>query len=181
MVGLWNRIKKFWKDYNFEIIVILAVLFLFIYWFSRRGKQGSYSSNYTYIPQQKKAKFPRESRGEMQCRAVLQRLFNKPFPNVRPEFLKNGVTGKKLEIDCYNHGLRLGVEYSGVQHYKFVKGMHKNQQDFVNQRYRDEMKKRLCREAGVTLIEVPYTVKLQDIESYLKDKLRENGYSFQSY
>ncbi len=179
MTGTWNRIKKFWNAHSFEIVIVMAVVFIFIYWLTRRNKQGTYSSTYSYLPK-KKSKFPRQSRGEMQCRSVLQRLFNKPFPNVRPEFLKNDVTGKKLEIDCYNAELRLGIEYSGVQHYKFVKGMQKNYQDFLNQRYRDEMKKKMCRDAGVTLIEVPYTVKLQDIEKYLRTRLRQHGYNLGS-
>jgi len=173
----WNRIKRFWKAHSFEITIVMAIVFLGIYWLMRRNKQGTYSSSYSYSPK-RKSKFPRQSRGEMQCRSVLQRLFNKPFPNVRPEFLMSGVTGKKLEIDCYNEDLRLGIEYSGIQHYKFVKGMHKNYQDFLNQKYRDEMKKQMCKDVGVTLIEVPYTVKLQDIEKYLRTKLRDRGYNF---
>jgi hypothetical protein len=109
---------------------------------------------------------------------VLQELFRKPFPNERPDFLRNTVTGGlyNLELDCYNESLKLAVEYSGIQHYKYVPYFHKNKEAFLNQKYRDEMKRRLCKDADVVLIEVPYTVKTPDIRVFLIGKLRENGY-----
>jgi hypothetical protein len=92
--------------------------------------------------------------------------------------LRNPVTGNNfnLEIDCYNPNLKLGVEYNGVQHYKYVPYFHRNNEAFLNQKYRDLIKSQFCKNEGVILIEVPYTVKVKDIESYLISELRKNGF-----
>ena len=45
-----------------------------------------------------------------------------------------------LELDCFNKELRIGLEYNGVQHYKYVPYFHKNKEAFLNQKYRDDMK-----------------------------------------
>ena len=39
------------------------------------------------------------------------------------------------------------------------------------------MKRTMCKEAGITLIEVPYTVKIQDIYKFLRLELVKNGYT----
>ena len=121
-----------------------------------------------------------ESKGEGECRRILREYFNRPsgFNNNRPDFLRNTVTDaqQNLEIDCWEPSLKLGVEYSGRQHYDFVPYFHKNKEAFMNQKYRDEMKRRMCKDNGVTLIEVPYTVKNQDIRSYLLSQLRTHGF-----
>ena len=95
--------------------------------------------------------------------------------SVRPDFLRNPVTGGNfnLELDCYNEELNLAVEYNGVQHYKFIPYMHKNKEAFLNQKYRDDMKKRMCKDAGVILIDVPYTVEPHNIKKYLETELRK--------
>lgn len=61
-----------------------------------------------------------ESKGENISTYVLEKIFKKPFLNCRPNFLNNDVTGRNLEIDCYNDELQLGVEYSGIQHYIYT-------------------------------------------------------------
>lgn len=121
-----------------------------------------------------------ESKGETECRRVLRELFNKPtgFNNARPDFLNNIVTGGKhnLEIDCWEPSLKLGVEYNGKQHYEYTPYFHKNREAFMNQKYRDELKRRMCRDNGVNLIEVPHTVKHREIEPFLRQRLRALGY-----
>lgn len=118
---------------------------------------------------------PQMSKGEQRCKIYLEDLFKRPFNKIRPNLLKNSVTGHNLEIDLYNDELKLGVEYNGLQHYKFCPGIHKNFEHFQTQRYRDEMKKMMCKDAGITLIEVPYTEK--DIEKYLFKELNIRGFN----
>ena len=48
----------------------------------------------------------------------------------------------------------------------------KNKEAFYNQKYRDELKRRMCKDNGVYLIQVPDTVKIENIENFIKDKLR---------
>lgn len=117
----------------------------------------------------------KESKGETECRRSIEKILEKPFSKARPDFLKNEVTGGiyNMELDCYNPELKIAVEYNGQQHYKFIPYFHRNKDRFINQRYRDVLKRKLCEENRVKLIEVPYTVPLPQIEEYLRKKLYE--------
>jgi len=186
---MFTKFNKIWQKYGFEIILVGCIIFILMFALFRIGKPGSWSSSYTYIPTNKhksssnsfspSGQSPKkESRGEAECRRVLQKYLQKPFPNRRPDFLRNPVTGGNynLELDCYDENLRLAVEYNGAQHYKYIPYFHKNKEAFLNQKYRDELKRHLCKENKITLIEVPNTVNLNNIESYLLGKLRMLGY-----
>lgn len=127
-----------------------------------------------------------ESEGESICRSFLTKILKVPFNKARPNFLRNPVTssssssssssvnqkGHNLEIDCFNEALALGVEYNGRQHYAYVPHFHKNFEAFRNQQYRDELKRRMCRDNGIHLIEVPYTTKNKDIPLFLHKQLK---------
>lgn len=186
MASHW--LNAFLKKHQFKLLVIGSVLLILIlYLLQDTDQSGTWSLHYFYDPSvnlnskpttQSKPAFARESKGELECRRVLETLFMRPFPNQRPEFLQNQVTGQKLEIDCCNLELKLGVEYNGKQHYQFIPGMHKNHEAFRNQQYRDEMKQRLCQDNGFILINVPYSIPVESIENYLREQLQTHGYKF---
>lgn len=115
-----------------------------------------------------------ESRGEKHCRAILEKFFEKPFPTVRPDFLKNPETQANLELDCYNADLRLALEYNGAQHYVYPNKFHKTEEAFKDQVRRDQYKKQVCDSAGVYLIQVPYTVPYSQLPKYIEYYLPEN-------
>ena len=46
----------------------------------------------------------------------------------------------------------------------------------MTQKYRDDMKKRICKENNINLIEVPYTIKINDIEKYIIENCKKLGY-----
>lgn len=174
------KAKTLWNKYRLEILVLLSISFMILYYlFFSKGRKGSYSPFFFYpgsYRNKRKFNLPKESKGEKKCKEILERLFSKPFNKIRPDFLKNSVTGKNLEMDCYNDDLKLCVEYSGKQHYSYIPGIHKNYESFMNQKYRDEIKKKLCQENGIKFIEVPYTIKEGEIEEFLKKELTERGY-----
>ena len=124
------------------------------------------------IPNKSISSNRKDSRGEIECRRVLEKIFKRPFNKIRPNFLNNPVTdgNYNLELDCYNDDLKIAVEYSGRQHYEYTPYFHKNKEAFYNQKYRDELKKRMCKDNGIILIEVPYTVKIENIEQFLVNK-----------
>ena len=170
----------FYKKYKYELIVGGAVLVLLVLWlFFRNGSSGTYSTSYWYSEgsggkQKSSSKQPPKiSRGESKCKEVLEKIFGKPFSSVRPNHLNNPVTKQNLELDCYNDELRLGCEYSGIQHYKYTPYFHKNYEAFRNQQYRDYMKQQMCKDLNIRLIVVPYTVKLDEIEDYIKKELKK--------
>jgi hypothetical protein len=182
------KIKCTWAKYGFEITLAFCVAFILLFALYRKikGERGTWSRRYplfssksSYITPQNKISRqpPRESRGETECRRVLESIFNRKFDKARPDFLRNPVTGGdfNLELDCFNPSLKIAVEYNGVQHYQYIPFFHKNKEAFLNQKYRDDMKRRICRENGILLIEVPYTVKIQDIKSFIEDSLVNNG------
>ena len=63
----------------------------------------------------------------------------KIIENYRPDWLAG------LELDFYFPDLKFGVEVNGTQHYLYVPQMQANTKDFLNQRRRDESKRRLLR------------------------------------
>ena len=200
-------IKDKWNRYGFEIIVCISIMFIFLYaiYCSITSKKGTwndvnqnfdmladaskrsnkrninYSSakNNALYNEQTLSKYnPRESKGENECRRVLEKFFNLPFKKARPDFLRNPVTGNfhNLELDCYNDRLKLAVEYNGIQHYQYTPYFHQSKDSFYNQKYRDMFKRQRCKEENIELIEVPYTVKVHDIESYLYDILKNKQF-----
>jgi hypothetical protein len=189
---MFEKIKELWNDKGFEIVLgfCIAIILIFGLYNIITNKKGTWSKNYdTYFTNKQDVQNlvthtgpPKNSKGEIECRRCLEKIFNKPFPNKRPDFLRNPVTSNyekdiNLEIDCYNEELRLGVEFQGIQHSKYNKFFHGDSKEkFYNQRYRDVLKKHMCKDVGVTLIEVPYTVKTENIEQYLINELRKNGY-----
>lgn len=181
----FDRFTRIWTDYGFEIAVVVSIVFLgicgiYYYFTNNKGTWNNYISmdGITQTKPSSSRAPPKESKGEIECKRVLEQLFRKPFVKERPGFLYNPVTGggNNLEIDCFNRELRLGVEYNGRQHYEYSPFFHKNKDAFQNQKYRDEMKRVKCRENGVILIEVPYTVDIPEIETYLKKELRRYGF-----
>ncbi len=184
---MFSKIKQIWEERGFEIILGLCIAFILIYALFRKitGGKGTWSKKQYYsIPTSRDNKPrrqpPIESKGEAECRRVLQYLFKRRFDKARPDFLRNPVTGGhfNLELDCFDPELKIAVEYNGVQHYKYVPYFHKNKEAFLNQKYRDQMKRQKCKENGILLIEVPNTMKLEDIKGFLEKELRRKGIHF---
>lgn len=174
--------ENWYKKEAFEYLVGISLLALIILYFMNDRRCGTYSQRYLSYSTAVGPKLPyhekerKESKPEAITRNVLQRVFKKPFISIRPRFLYNPVTGKNLEIDCYNHDLRLGVEYNGRQHEEFVPHFHRYKGNFRQQRYRDEMKKLLCEKNGITLISIPSYIPYDKIENYLINQLNAHGY-----
>lgn len=182
---MFGKIKEIWNTYGFEIAVGACIIFLIVVWLFRLGKKGTWN-RYSFMRGKGRggngmdgftsglsASPPKtDSKGEVECRRVLEKIFGKPFNKVRPDFLRNTiVSDMNLEIDCYNPELKIGCEYQGAQHYKYIPFFHRNKEAFHNQKYRDYMKRDMCEKNGVFLIEVPYTVKVDDIEGYIRKEL----------
>lgn len=84
---------------------------------------------------------------------ILQQFpFFKIERNIRPEWLRH--TTHCLELDFYLPELNLAFEIQGIQHYQFVPFFHKSFAEFEAQQTRDEVKRALCKERQVHLIEI---------------------------
>jgi hypothetical protein len=113
--------------------------------------------------------------GEIYCKRALKNIFKNKyqFKTIRPDWLKNPETGKNLEIDLYCKELNLGIEYNGIQHYIYPNCFHKTKEQFIAQVRRDEFKKRMCNKHKLHLIVVPYKIRKDYIELYIRKKLKK--------
>lgn len=190
MFNSFSTIKDYWESYGFEVVAIgcfIIILLLCIYNILFKEK-GTYSlpnhliNKYKRNETNKKNDFEYiqhtadDSKLELQTKFLVENIFNLPFYKIRPNFLRNEVTGYNLEIDLYNDDLKLAIEVQGDQHYKFTPFFHRNKETFMMQRYRDEMKKQKCMNEGITLIEIPYKVGEKGLKKYLLTQLRLHGY-----
>ena len=114
-----------------------------------------------------------ESKGEKICRDTMEKIYGVNFKNQRPAWLKNHLTNRNMELDCYNEQLKLAVEYMGEMHYKWPNYLNQSYETFKDQARRDKLKKELCEERGVHLIVVPYTVPFNLIPTFLMYHLPE--------
>lgn len=177
LTDVWNKGWELWDKHGLLFLFVISVVFILVMAIVRRNETGSY---YKYDIQRTSDKTRRapstDSKGEVECRRVLEKLTGVSFGKDRSEKMRNNVTGHDLELDCVNYDLRLACEYQGRQHYEFVPFFHRNKEHFMNQKYRDEMKRMMCKQQGIRLIEVPYTVKIQDIHEYITKELKRLGF-----
>lgn len=109
---------------------------------------------------------------EEECRRILEKIYKKPFPSKRPDFLKSPITKQNLELDCYNEELKIAVEYDGAQHAKYTPHFHRGDKwKFIYQVRKDDWKNLKCREMNITLIRIPHYVPFDKLEKYIRGKL----------
>jgi len=171
-------------------IFILLLIIIGIWWLTRKRQEYEYSGIQKYkftlldsfinqfkgkqiLSKPKKAR--RVNKTEEICRKIIQKIYNKPFPSVRPSFLKSPMTGKNLELDCYNADLRIALEYNGQQHYTYTPHFHKSKKNFYSQVHRDDWKRKKCKQLGIRLIEIPYWIIPIDLENYIVKELKKKG------
>lgn len=106
---------------------------------------------------------------EQSVREIFESIFNKKFPRIRPNFLKNPVTGFNLELDGYCEELKIAFEYDGEWHFQ----KHFADDNLDQRKNRDTLKDELCKQHGILLYRVPYTQKTNLI-SYINDLVKSN-------
>jgi len=108
------------------------------------------------------------------CRKFFETIFNKKFPQKKFEWLKN-VKGNQMHLDGYNPELKLGFEYNGKQHYKFIPHWFETRRKFAMRKLDDELKKKLCEKNGIVLIIIPYKISFDKMENFIRKKCIEKG------
>jgi len=110
-----------------------------------------------------------DSNGEIISRRILEFIYSCEFTKAHPEFLKNE-KGYNLELDGYNEELKIAFEYNGGQHYKHIPFFHKTDDALLKIQERDKLKVILCKQNGIHLIVIPYTVNYYDIYMYILER-----------
>ena len=101
--------------------------------------------------------------GERICRAYFEQIFGYPFPKCRPDWLRN-TSGLPLELDGYCEGLSLAFEHQGEQHYSTNHYIASDDATLSDIQGRDKLKRLLCAQRGVMLIDVPEVPRLTPTE-----------------
>ena len=100
---------------------------------------------------------------ELICIHLIEKIYpGYNFHTVRPKFLLFE-KDNPLELDGYNEELKLAIEYNGIQHYKFTEHFHRGGVEDLNyQIKKDKFKEEKCKEQGICLITIPYTMEDPD-------------------
>ena len=191
---VWNKILFFLHlETLFFIGIVVAVIYFAL--FSKNKKKPFQqledfaeevlgASKNLEIPGEliKKPKKPRkQNKHEERCREIFQEIFGVKFKSCRPDWLENPVTNKNLELDGFNPtirtpvGIGLAFEYDGAQHSKFTPRFQRHPDEFVYQCKKDSWKDLRCKQEGILLIRIPSFVAYQDLERYIKQKIRREG------
>lgn len=95
------------------------------------------------------------SQGETMTVEFVKKMTGLSFKKVRPEWLRS-TKGYSMELDAYCEEQKFAIEYQGEQHYQFMPLWHRTQTAFKEAKARDALKRKLCKEQGVTLLEVRF-------------------------
>jgi len=115
-------------------------------------------------------------KSERECSELLKLLTGYDFIKTKPDTFINPRTGYCLELDGYCEELHLAFEYQGKQHYFFISYFHGDDETkFLDQQYRDALKKEYCTKYKYKLLEIPYTMNsLKKKYEYIVKFLRDN-------
>ena len=59
-----------------------------------------------------------------------------------------------------------------MQHYVYPNSWHKSRAEWEDQVYRDQLKQHLCKELGITLVHVPFTVPHKHVEDFIRQEIQ---------
>ena len=113
-----------------------------------------------------------ESLGERICKEFFEQLFRIDFPKSYPEWLINK-EGNILELDGYCEELKIAFEHQGTQHFEKTRLFTKDEKALEKRKRYDEIKRRLCNDKGIYLIEIPEVnkyLKVSGLKSYIKQE-----------
>jgi hypothetical protein len=118
-----------------------------------------------------------ESKGELMVAKLLNTLEiqfgrGKMFEDCNN--LKVGRSCRRLSFDFYLPEFNAVIEYDGRQHFEPIK-FYGGEEKFKTQKIYDEIKNKYCKDNGIKMIRIPYTIKFDDILLLLKNELGITG------
>lgn len=109
---------------------------------------------------------------EQRCRYILETLLDVKF--IKDHNILNG-----FELDGYIDDLKLAFEYHGKQHFEQVDFFYSRGDMSLNDRMeRDKLKEKRCKELGIDLIIIPYTVEPEEHITFIANELTKRGFQF---
>ncbi len=149
----------------FIIVLIVAAIILrsivrargFVYWGADEVKNLK--------------QFPR-SQAEAHAIEIVEKILGKKFPTILPDWLV--WKGRRIELDGYNKDLKLGIEFNGPLHTKFSPNKE-SYDEYYERLLKDIEKKRLCKQHGINLIVIDYSIPSHLMYNYISSRLFDLG------
>lgn len=147
-----------------EIILLVILIILFCIFRKKvfRGG-GDIIKDLSHSPRTK---------SEARVVSELEDITKEKFPTVLPEFMQ--YNNKRLELDGYCEKLRVALEFSGPLHTKWFPEKESYAR-YISRVETDELKKMLCKNAGVDLIVVDMRLPSRHLRDYLRSRLFDFG------
>ncbi len=92
--------------------------------------------------------------GERICRVIFQNIFRDFFPKSHLNWLVNK-NGNRMELDGYCENLGVAFEHQGEQHFSTRTRFLKSQEALIRRSEDDQLKRQLCKDHEIQLIEIP--------------------------
>ena len=118
-------------------------------------------------------------KGEKLTRYVFEKMLLCDFKKMKPDWMRNYKTGRRLELDGFNVQMGIAFEHQGKQHEMDCLKSHRFYDS--EQLVRDEIKRQKCKEQGITLIEVPEIgrrLKVKDIVPFLLSEFDKHNIAY---
>jgi very-short-patch-repair endonuclease len=118
-----------------------------------------------------------ESKGESIISKLLNTLEIQFVKEKKFEDCKNSKVGRycrRLPFDFYLPEFNVVIEYDGKQHFEPIKQFG-GEETYKRIQINDEIKNKYCKDNGIKMIRIPYTIKFDDILSLLKNELGITG------
>lgn len=107
------------------------------------------------------------NKSENRTREMLEYLLGYKFEKAYPEWLINDLTNRQMELDGFNLKKSVAFEFQGKQHYELRKWNDINSLKQIQ--YRDELKKKLCKDNNVILLIIDESSKTKRWNGLLEE------------
>lgn len=95
---------------------------------------------------------------------ILTSVVKKLLPSV--QVVNEYHLGDRLKLDVYCPKYKLGLEFHGIQHFKYSPLFFDTREDFLEAQKRDEKKIALCKEQGIALVVFRYNDNISEENVY---------------
>lgn len=171
------------------IIAVIAIAMLLLYAYMRSGAKsvvvggrrrkakpvirtpGDRDAAPTVLKEKDLIAHPR-SRSEATIIGFIKEITGEKFPTVNPSWLT--WKGRTLELDGYNEGLGVAMEFSGPLHTKWTPSFEKYERYF-NRIVRDVVKRRICKRRGVHFFVVDASLPSRHWRAYVASRFYDFG------
>ncbi len=121
---------------------------------------------------------PQCSRGsgvrERLCKHYIEQITGHEFKKCRPQWLISS-RGYPMELDGFCQELKIAFEHNGEQHYIESTHFHRRNEKLKYRKIDDQRKRELCYDQGIFLLEIPFSIPVEELGIYIWESLYQNN------